>query len=103
MITQKGLKTQDVFALISETMTEVSIHIGIPECEKFTVVKSYSSREEYEAEIQRDIDSFIASHTHTLFTIDATEEEKVEEQVVNDSWGAIFNDAKDGVKSKFRR
>lgn len=101
MITQQGLKNEDVFALISEDRTQVSIHIGIPECEKFTIIKSYTSSEEYKASIQNDIDAFVASHANTTFTIDATEEEVAEEAVVNDSWSAIFNDAKEGVKSKF--
>lgn len=101
MITQKGLKKEDVFVLISEDKFRASIHIGIPECEKFTVVKEYTSPEEYASSIQSDIDAFIAAHAKTTFTIDATEEEKAEEVVVNDSWSAIFNDAKDGVKSKF--
>lgn len=103
MITQKGLKQDDVFALISEDKLQVSIHVGIPECEKFTVVKSYSTTEEYQKNIQQDIDEFIASHARTTFTISATEEEQAEETVVNDSWSAIFKDAKDGVKSKFGR
>jgi len=103
MITQKGLKQEDVFALISEDMLQASIHIGIPECEKFAVVKIYRTTEEYNQKIQQDIDDFISSHAGTTFTISATEEEKVEETVVNDSWSAIFNDAKDGVRAKFRR
>lgn len=100
MITQKGLKDTDVFSIISETGLIVSIHVGIPECEKFTVVKEYSSVAEREANIQSDINAFIASHTSTTFTVYAAPEEK--EEVVNDSWGSIFNDAKENVKTRFK-
>lgn len=100
MITQKGLKETDVFSLISETGMEVSIHIGIPECEKFTVTKQYASVTERDSNIQSDIDAFIASHTGTTFTVYASPEEQ--EEVVNDSWGAIFNDAKQNVKTRFK-
>jgi hypothetical protein len=103
MITKKGLDNEDVFALISEDKRQVSIHVGIPECEKFTVIKNYSSVDEYHERIQDDIEDFIISHRNTTFTIAASEEEVTEEEVVNDSWGAIFNDAKDGLKSKFKR
>lgn len=100
MITQKGLKATDVFSIIAETGTDISIHIGIPECEKFTVTKKYSSIAERDANIQSDIDTFIASHAGTTFTVHAAPEEK--EDVVNDSWGAIFNDAKQNVKTHFK-
>lgn len=103
MITQKGLTAKDIFALISEDGTEVSINIRFAECEKFTMVKNYPSRAECNAQVQGDIDAFMASHKNTTFTVSATEEEVLEEAVVNDSWGAIFNDAKDGLKSRFRR
>lgn len=100
MITQKGLKETDVFSIISETGTEVSFYIGIPECEKFTVSKTYDSIAERDQKIQQDVDDFIASHAGTTFTVQASPEEA--DNVVNDSWSAIFNDAKENVKTKFR-
>lgn len=100
MITQKGLKVEDVFALISEDGTEASFNIAIPECEKFSVTKVYSSAEECIRKIADDTQTFINSHSKTTFTVHSDEDEK--EEVVNDSWGAIFNDAKDGVKSRFK-
>lgn len=99
MITQKGLNATDVFSIISETGVDVSIHVGIPECEKFTVMKNYTSIAERDANIQSDVDAFIASHAGTTFTVYAAPEEK--EEVVNDSWSAIFNDAKQNIKNKF--
>ncbi|MBC9706053.1 MAG: hypothetical protein H9W81_13975 [Enterococcus sp.] len=100
MITQKGLLPTDVFSIICEGGKDITIHIAIPECEKFTVSKSYASITERDEHIQADIESFIASHTGTTFTVYAAPDEQ--EEVVNDSWSAIFNDAKANVKTRFK-
>lgn len=101
MITQKGLKKENVFALISEDGLEVTFYVGIPECEKFAKTHSYSSVTECYRSFDRDVTAFIKSHASTTFTIHAEESEK--EEVINDSWSSIFNDAKDGVKTRFNR
>lgn len=101
MITRKGLTNDDVFALFSEDGREVSLFIGIPDCEKFSISKTYATSNEALRDVESYIKEFIDSHKSTLFTlavdIDIMTGEPTEEPV-NDSWKSIFEDAKTGVQ-----
>jgi hypothetical protein len=98
MITQKGLKDSDVFVIISENKTEATFNVGIPDCEKFEVVKKYASEQEYLANFTADLMEYKENLASTVFTISADDDEK--DLVVNDSWGSIFSDALGSVKTK---
>lgn len=101
MITQKGLKDGDIFAILNETKTEVTFNVGFEDCEKFSVTKKYASAEECRENFTRDLTEFQESLASTIFTVSADEDEK--ELAVNDSWGSIFNDAFSSVKTKLFR
>lgn len=101
MITQKGLKDADIFVLLNESKTEATFNVGFPDCEKFSMTKTYSSKNDYLKNFSSDYLEFKDSLASTVFTVSADEDEK--ELAVNDSWGSIFNDAVSSVKTKLFR
>lgn len=101
MITQKGLKDEDIITIIDENRTGVTFSVGFEDCEKFTVSKQYASEAEYQAKFDADYNEFKENLETTVFTVSADEDEKA--LAVNDSWGSIFNDAMSSVKTKLFR
>lgn len=98
MITQKGLKDEDIITIIDEDRRGVTFSVGFEDCEKFAVSKRYASAAEYQEKVDADYNEFKDNLDTTIFTVSADEDEK--ELAVNDSWGSIFNDAMSSVKTK---
>lgn len=95
---QKGLSTNDIVAIVSDDYRCLTLSVGLEGCEQYTVSKEYTGEQEYLANVDGDIRDYQQSLAHTVFTVeDATAEELA---VVNDSWGAIWKDAKTELKSK---
>lgn len=101
MITQKGLKDEDIVTIISENKTEATFSVGFEDCEKFSVTKKYASEKECRDKFNEDFNEFKDNLSSTIFTVSADEDEKA--LAVNDSWGSIFNDAVSSVKTKLFR
>lgn len=98
MKTQKGLSLDDIVAIASEDYHCLTLSVSIPGYEEHTLTKEYSGKEEYLRKIDADIRDFQKSLAHTNFTVEDSDVE--EPAVVNDSWGAIWKDAKTELKSK---
>lgn len=96
---QKGLAVEDIVAIIAEDYGSLTLSVGLPGHEQYTVTKEYSGKQDYLANIEQDIRDYQQSLDRTIFMVDDANAE--EQAVVNDSWGAIWKDAKTEVKSKF--
>lgn len=95
---QKGLLTNDIVAIVSDDYRCLTLSVGFKDCEQYTVTKEYSGKQDYLLKVDGDIKGYQQSLSHTVFM---TEEAATEElAVANDSWGAIWKDAKTEIKSK---
>lgn len=95
---QKGLAAEDIVAIISEDYRCLTLSVGIQGCEKYTVDKTYSDKQDYLLNSEKDIREYQKSLAHTIFMVEDSNTEEV--AVVNDSWGSIWKDAKTELKTK---
>ena len=95
---QKGVAIEDIVAIASDDYQCLTLSVGFPDCEQYTVTKTYSGKQEYLANVEQDIHEYQKSLERTVFTVENSDVE--EPTVVNDSWGAIWKDAKSELKSK---
>jgi hypothetical protein len=98
MIKQKGLAIDDIVAIASDDYHCLTLSVGFPGCEKYTVSKKYSDKQDYLSNVENDISDYQKSLARTLFEVEDSNREEV--AVVNDSWGAIWKDAKMELKYK---
>jgi hypothetical protein len=98
MKNQKGLSIDDIVAIASEDYRCLTLSVGIQGCEKYTISKDYSSKQDYLNNVENDIDEYQKSLAHTVFMVEDTNAD--DSPIVNDSWGAIWKDAKSEIKSK---
>jgi hypothetical protein len=104
MITQKGLKDEDIVVIMNAEQTEATFNVSFPDCDKFAEFKRYASAEECNAKFQEDFQAYKNSLASTVFTVSMDEEDEENNEVaINDSWGSIFNDALSSVKTKLFR
>jgi hypothetical protein len=96
---QKGVAVEDIVAIASDDYHCLTLSVGFPGSEQYTISKNYSGKQDYLSNVEKDISDYQKSLAHTVFMVEdsAMEEEAV---VVNDSWGAIWKDAKMELKSK---
>lgn len=95
---QKGLAIEDIVVIISDDYRSLTLSVGIPGNEQYAVSKQYSDKQDYLDNIEQDIRDYQRSLDRTTFMVD--DENSEELAVVNDSWGAIWKDAKTELKSK---
>lgn len=95
---QKGLAIEDIVVIISDDYRSLALSVGIPGNEQYAVSKQYSDKQDYLDNIEQDIRDYQRSLDRTTFMVD--DENSEELAVVNDSWGAIWKDAKTELKSK---
>ena len=95
---QKGLAAEDIVAIVSEDYRCLTLSVGMAGCEKYTVDKSYSDKQDYLLNSEKDIRDYQKSLAHTIFMVEDSNTEEV--AVVNDSWGSIWKDAKTELKTK---
>jgi hypothetical protein len=96
---QTGLAVEDIVAIVADDYRSLTLSVGIPGHEQYAVTKQYSDKQDYLANIEQDIRDYQQSLARTTFMVDEANSEDL--AVVNDSWGAIWKDAKTEVKSKF--
>jgi hypothetical protein len=95
---QKGLALDDIVAIVSEDHRYLTLSVGFPGYENYTASKEYSGEQEYLLKIDDDIRNYQQSLARTTFMVEDSNTEEL--AVVNDSWGAIWKDAKTELKSK---
>lgn len=105
MITQKGLKPEDVVVIIGENSLSATFSVGFAESEKHSELKHYSSKEELNRKISDDLKTYMDGLATTEFTVAKAPETLLPEpeEPLNDSWGSLFNDLSDEVKTKLFR
>ena len=95
---QKGVDLDDIVVLVADDYRYMTMSVGIPGCEQHTASKEYSGKDDYLLNSDKDIRDYQKSLARTVF---AVEDAPVDELAVqNDSWGAIWKDAKAEIKTK---
>ena len=102
MITQRGLKPEDVVVIIGEHSLSATFNVGLPDCENYSELKHYASKEELNRKIRDDLQVYMDGLATTEFTVAKMEETLLPEpeEPLNDSWGSLFNNISEDLKSK---
>lgn len=104
MITQKGLKSEDVVVIIGERSLNATFNVGFPECEEYSELKHYASKEELLKKISGDLAVYMERHAGTEFKVPFASGADTlipePEEPLDDSWGSLFNDISADWKSK---
>lgn len=104
MVTQRGLKDEDIIVIMNAEKTEATFNVSFPGYDDLAEFKKYASTEEFNACFDADFQAYRDGFKAKKFTVSDDQGETDNEVAVpEDSWGSIFNDALSSVKSKLFR